>query len=321
MTVPTVDVLAVDALAVDVLAVGEAMAVFCPDPPMPLRGATTLSMSVAGAEANVAVHLAALGLRTVFRSRVGDDPFGELIRDRLTEAGVDARLETVIAAPTGVYFKDPGAGGTRVHYYRAGSAASTMDESTWSDAPAARLVHLSGITPALSDSCDRMVRAALSADRGSSVLSFDVNFRPRLWDPATAAPILAALANRADIVFVGQDEAETLWGSTTPADVRDVLPSAGRLIVKDGGIGVTEIGPDGITFEPALPVDIIESVGAGDAFAAGYLYGLLTGRRSAERLRIGHHLAANALRTAADVGAPITAVDLMAAIVKEDDFA
>ncbi len=305
---PAADGFAVDGLVVDVLTIGEAMAVLCPDPPGPLRHATTLSMSVAGAEANVAVHLAALGLRTVFASRVGDDPFGEMIRGRLEDAGVQALLETSADAPTGVYFKDPGATGTRVHYYRAGSAASTMDESIWAAAPAARLVHLSGITPALSPSCAGLLSAALS--RRPATISFDVNYRARLWPTEIAAPALAEAANQADIVFVGQDEAETLWGTPTPAAVRALLPEPKILVIKDGGIGVTAFESGDVTFEPAVPVEIVESVGAGDAFAAGYLYGFLTGRPQAERLRIGHRLAANALRTAADVGAPITADDL-----------
>jgi 2-dehydro-3-deoxygluconokinase len=303
-----------DGTAVDVLAVGEVMAVLCPDPPGPLRYASSLTMSVAGAEANVAVHLAGLGVRTAFRSRIGADPFGELIRDRLDASGVTALLSVAPDAPTAVYFKDPHPAGTRVHYYRAGSAAAGMDASIWADVPAARLIHLSGITPALSPSCADLIEAAFDrrhAATGGATISFDINYRPRLWPTETAGPHLAALANRADVVFVGRDEAETLWGTPTPADIRDRLPHAGALVVKDGSVGATVFGSGGTVFEPTVPVEIVEAVGAGDAFASGYLYGLLHGRSESERLRIGHRLAANALRTAADVGTPITADDLI----------
>lgn len=314
----------------DVLAVGEAMAMLCPDPPAPLRQAVTLTLSVAGAEANVAVHLAALGLRTVFVSRVGDDPFGERIGDRLRAAGVDALLATHPAAPTGVYFKDPAATGTRVHYYRAGSAAASMDASVWATCPPARLVHLSGVTPALSPSCARLVWNALThRPIAGATMSFDVNFRPALWAPTKAGPVLAALANRADIVFVGLDEAATLWGTTDAAQVRAVLDRPGLLIVKDGGVGATafaanaagsaNVAADMVTFQPAGPIEILEPVGAGDAFAAGYLFGVLTGRSPREQLRLGHHLAGVALRTVADVGDPPTTADLLTATADRED--
>jgi 2-dehydro-3-deoxygluconokinase len=310
----------------DVLAVGEAMAVLSPDPPGSLRHARTLAMSAAGAEANVAVHLAALGLRTAFVSRVGDDPFGELLRDRLTSAGVVAALTTDPTAPTGVYFKDPGDTGTRVHYYRAGSAAATMDESVWCDRRPARVVHLSGITPALSATCARLVATAL-AERpiAGATMSFDVNYRPRLWSVERAAPVLATLANQADLVFVGLDEAATLWGTTTPKQVREVLDRPAMVVVKDGATGATAFGPGGTlgsdhaVFEPALPVEVVERVGAGDAFAAGFLYGTLTGRTVRERLRFGHHLAADALLTVADVGTPRVLAELLEAVIDRED--
>jgi 2-dehydro-3-deoxygluconokinase len=151
------------------------------------------------------------------------------------------------------------------------------------------------------------------------MMSFDVNFRPGLWRPAVAAPILAALANQADIVFVGLDEAETLWGSTCAADVRTVINRPDQLIVKDGAVGATLFSPTATAFEPATPIEIVEPVGAGDAFAAGYLFGLLTDRPPADRLRIGHRLACAALRTTADVGAPLAMADLPSFPIAEED--
>ena len=93
---------------VDVLAVGEAMVVLSPDPPVPLDHAVTLTMSTAGAEANVVTHVARLGLRAAFASRVGNDPFGRMITGTLHGAGVNTAIEVVPGWPTGVYFKDPG---------------------------------------------------------------------------------------------------------------------------------------------------------------------------------------------------------------------
>ena len=116
----------------DLLTAGEAMAVATPDPPRPLREGPRLALGVAGAEANVASYLARLGHSVGFVGRIGADPFGGLISDFLTAAGVSCYLSVLEDFPTGVYFKDPAPAGTNVHYYRAGSAASTMDASVWS---------------------------------------------------------------------------------------------------------------------------------------------------------------------------------------------
>lgn len=270
-----------------------------------------MRLDVAGAESTVACYLAMLGARVAWVSRVGDDPLGRLVRQRVGSYGVDTALvETDPGAPTGVFFKDPRlpadpGSHTSVHYYRAGSAASRLGPELLHEPALAncRLLHLSGITPALSDSCAEMVDGALTARPGARpVVSFDVNYRPGLWAPATAAPLLAALANRADIAFVGLDEAALLWGAATADEVRALLPGPGRLIVKDGPVGATSFGTYGATTVPAEPVDIVEPVGAGDAFAAGYLFGCLRGLDEPARLRLGHRVAGAALRTTSDVG-------------------
>jgi len=131
-------------------------------------------------------------------------------------------------------------------------------------------------------------------------LSFDVNHRPALWADGAAAPTLRALAERADIVFVGLDEANVLWGCRTADDVREILPSPAHLIVKDGDVGATEFGDEGRVFVPALTIEVLEAVGAGDAFAAGYLAALLAGRGSAERLAAGHERACLVLQSVSD---------------------
>ena len=295
----------------DAVCVGEAMALVTPDPPHPLAEGGPMRLDVAGAESTVACYLAMLGARVAWASRVGDDPLGRLVRQRVGGHGVDTTLvETDPDAPTGVFFKDPRVptdpdSRTTVHYYRTGSAASRLGPGVL-DEPAltgCRLLHLSGITPALSGSCAELVDRALSAHPvPGPIVSFDVNYRPGLWTRATAAPILAALANRADIAFVGLDEAALLWGTGTAAEVRALLPWPSRLVVKDGPVGATSFGPQGARTVPAESVDVVEPVGAGDAFAAGYLFGYLRGLAEPARLRLGHRVAGAALRTTGDVG-------------------
>ena len=281
----------------DVICVGESMALVTPDPPGRLAAGGPAHLDVAGAESTVACYLAQLGLRVAWASRVGADPLGTLLRERVAAFGVDVSLvDTDPDARTGVFFKDPKPTGTDVYYYRDGSAASRLDASILGSLRG-RLVHLSGITPALSAGCAELARQAVAR----LPVSFDVNHRPALWPAARAAPVLLELARRAEVVFVGRDEAERLWGTRIAADVRDLIGGTGTLVVKDGAVGATSFGPDGVTFEPAPPVEVVEPVGAGDAFAAGYLGGRLRGLSESERLRLGHRVAGAALRVVGDV--------------------
>jgi 2-dehydro-3-deoxygluconokinase len=289
----------------EVVCVGESMALVTPDPPRPLAQPGPARIDVAGAESTVACYLAGLGATVAWASRVGDDPLGQLLLNQVGGYGVETALvEVDPGAPTGVFFKDPGAR-TRVYYYRAGSAASRLGPELL-DRPelaGARLIHLTGITPALSQSCTALVERALT-DRpvSGARYSFDLNYRPALWSPEQAGPVLRALAARADTVFVGLDEAERLWGTRTADQVRELIPEPELLVVKDGPVGATSYGPAGITFVPSRAVEVAEPVGAGDAYAAGYLYGLLRDLPEQARLRLGHLVAAAALRVTGDVG-------------------
>jgi len=262
-----------------------------------------VAVSAAGAELNVAVHLSRLGVPVRFAGRVGDDPFGRRLRDALVAEGVDvAGLELDPERPTGVYAKDPDGRGTAVHYYRAGSAATRMSEPAAGILDGVSAVHLTGITPALSEACARLVTRLLRDPTRS--VSFDVNHRHALWPPDVAGPRLLALARQADVVFVGLDEAMRLWRTAHPHDVRALLPDVGELVVKDGATAATAyVGPL-VETVPALPVDVVEAVGAGDAFAAGYLAGRWSGASVAGALRQGHVVAAATLTEHSDHGRP-----------------
>jgi 2-dehydro-3-deoxygluconokinase len=255
-------------------------------------------VAVGGAESNVAMHLASLGHPAHWLSRLGDDPLGDRVLRTITESGVDTSLvERDASCQTGVYFKDKTPGGSsRVFYYRKDSAASHMSPSDlerW-NLPKSSRVHVSGITPALSASCSALIDLIVN---GPYSVSFDVNYRPALWPVDQAGPRLLALADRAETVFVGLDEAQTLWDVADAEDVAGLLPNPTRVVVKDGATEAVEFlrGPGGhslIVREGAISVDVVEPVGAGDAFAAGYLSALMSGAPALERLRSGHRLAA-----------------------------
>src|SRR5690554_4587696 len=217
-----------------IITLGETMVMVTPSSAESLEQAQDFRLDIGGAESNVATHLAALGHEASWVSRVGDDALGRRLTATIQARGVDTSMVEVTAdAPTGVYFKDPGAG---VLYYRRGSAASTLGPGILDQVPLldAELVHVSGITPALSPGCGALIDAAIDRlEDTDTLVSFDVNYRSGLWSVADAAPRLHRLAQRADIVFVGLDEAETLWGTRTPGEVRAILHAPARLVIKD----------------------------------------------------------------------------------------
>lgn len=286
----------------ELVTVGESMLLLTPTAGDRLDVAKNLEVHTAGAESNVAVHLARLGHRVCWVSRVGGDIIGDRLVAEFGAAGVDVSLvRRESGHPTGVYFKDNDGSHTRLLYYRAGSAASTVEPGDLAPVlDQTGIVHLTGITSALSESCRKTVEFVLDHSDGVEV-SFDVNHRAALWpDHATAAETLLGLARKADTVFVGRDEAHRLWGAERAEDVRALLPDVPRLVVKDGDIGATSyVGADAV-FCPAPVVDVVEPVGAGDAFAAGYLSARLRDLSELARLRWGHLLAAVALLSTAD---------------------
>jgi len=294
--------------APEVLCIGESMALFVPAETGPPDKVRTWWRTIGGAESNVACHLPALGVPSGWASAVGDDPFGRAMLREIAAAGVDVSAAYIDPGrPTGLYIKESGSGGSPVRYYRTGSAASGMgpellDRIDFADV---RVLHLSGITPALSDSCLALVRALLDVPRDDLRVSFDVNLRPALWAGRDIS-LLAELAGRADIVLSGDDEARHVWGTGEPAELRALLPGPHTLVVKHGERGATLVEGDAEPlFAPALRVDVVEPVGAGDAFAAGFLAATLRGASPMARLRQGHLQAAATLLTHDDVGVPL----------------
>ncbi len=290
----------------DLLALGETMALVVPARPEPLEEAQDFHVAIGGAESNVACHLAAAGHRTAWVSALGQDALGRRVRADIASHGVDVsavRLDP--SAPTGLYVKDPGHG---VTYYRSGSAASRLgpDDLGRVDLACARIVHLTGITLALSASCRDLVHAAIDAAHAAGALvSLDVNHRPSLWGSTEeAAREILAAARRADVVLVGRDEAETLWGTVTADEIRALLPDVPHLVVKDAEIEAVEFTGGARTAAPTPRVEVVEAVGAGDAFAAGWFDGLLHGAEPAERLARGHARAAHALSSTQDIPTP-----------------
>ncbi|WP_424889902.1 sugar kinase [Streptomyces sp. XH2] len=374
--------------APEAVCLGESMVAFRPAAERaPLADAATFARGIGGAESNVACALAAAGHRTQWVGRVGADAFGDHLVAAIAAYGVDvSAVQRDPGRPTGVYFRTagersvglpapPGPFGpplSEVLYYRAGSAASAMSPDLVPRATAwsGRVLHLTGITAALSAGCLALLRALTEPRPGRPLVSFDVNYRVALWRNAPDGPaVLASLARRSDIVFVGEDEARAAWGLHGAAAIRSALPEPRVLVVKRGAAGATVYvraaadgsgtgavlaaaggpatddalaaadrpdrrlraglppgGPapggasgtvgapdaapapaplaDAVVSVPALSVDVVAPVGAGDAFAAGFLSGTLRGLTPGQCLRHGHLMAAAALTAPGDLAAP-----------------
>ncbi|MFG2757510.1 sugar kinase [Streptomyces wuyuanensis] len=327
---------AVDAGVVDVVCLGESMVTFLPSRPGRLADVPSFARAIGGAESNVACALAAAGHSVKWVSRVGADGFGDHLIAAVAAYGVDTgAVRRDPGRPTGIYFRTATDRATDAHevvYYRAGSAASAMSPANVpaDDLDRTRILHLSGITAALSPDCLALMRVLTARRPGRPLLSFDVNHRPGLGrdDPA----VLLELARGADLVFVGEDEAQHAWGLHGPAAIREALPEPAVLVVKQGARGAvayarearttghgpsagspapgpdTRPGPGGArettTHVPAPSVDVVAPVGAGDAFAAGFLSATLRGLPVGARLRHGHLMAAAALTVPGDLGSP-----------------
>jgi 2-dehydro-3-deoxygluconokinase len=277
---------------------GETMALLAAADVGPLRHQPLLHLRTGGAESNVAVGLSRLGGRATWIGRVGDDELGELVLADMRAEGVDVDHAVVDpGGPTGLMIRSRRtATVARVAYYRSGSAGSRLAPS---DVPvdvvrAAGVLHVTGITPALSPSARAATFAAVEEARAAGVpVSLDVNHRAALWGADEARSVVTDLAARVDVLFAGEDEAELLLGAgAAPADASAALLGLAGLgpahvVLKRGARGAIAF-VDGVVLDvPPHPVVPIDAVGAGDAFVAGYLAELLAGGDVKTRLATG----------------------------------
>ncbi|WP_435822144.1 sugar kinase [Actinacidiphila alni] len=320
---------AFEGAAFDVVCLGESMVTFVPSVPGRLADVPSFHRAIGGAESNVACTLARTGHRARWISRVGADGFGDHLVATIAAAGVDvSAVQRDPHRPTGIYFRTAGERATgpetgperaEVVYYRAGSAASALspDLVARADAWSGRVLHLTGITPALSADALALTRRLTRREPGRPLVSFDVNHRPALWRDADPR-VCVDLARGCDLVFVGEDEAQAAWGLPDADAIRAALPEPETLVVKQGAAGATVFSGGDRLRVPGLAVDVVAHVGAGDAFAAGYLSAALRGLPVRDRVRHGHVLAAAALTEPGDLGTPPSRAHADALVALDD---
>ncbi|MET7460761.1 sugar kinase [Nonomuraea sp. NPDC005501] len=277
--------------ATDLVTFGETMALFAARRTGPLRFARDFDLGVGGAESNVAIGVSRLGHRAAWVGRVGADEFGDLIRSTLLGEGVDARAITDPGAPTGLMIK-----GRRtaelvdVRYYRSASAGSRLSPGDLDPdlVAGARVLHVSAITPALSGSAREAVRHAMALARSAGALvSLDVNYRAALWSPAEAGAWLRETVADVDVLFATGPEGRLIADVEEPVELARALAALGprHVLVKAGAEGALELSDGVVRHAEPYRVTEVDPVGAGDAFAAGWLAGWLSGHDPEERLR------------------------------------
>lgn len=269
--------------AARVVTVGETMALMRSAQIGSLAHLPSVDIALGGAESNLAIGLQRLGVPAAWISRVGDDPLGTRVVREIRAEGVQVHCAVDSARPTGLMVKSrPSAATTRVDYYRAGSAASALEPT---DLPPglieqAEILHVSGITPLLSTSAHATLVAAVRRAAAAGVrVSLDVNYRSRLGSRELLAERLDEVLEHVDVLFGGPEELTILAPQVPEGDTAALL----RALAEEGRQVVAKLGPDGAAAlaDGALHevaghrVEATDTVGAGDAFVAGYLSALL----------------------------------------------
>lgn len=278
----------------EVITFGESMGLFMPNSPKRIEYAHTFEKSFGGAESNVAIGLARLGISSGWFGRLGNDPLGKHILKAIRGEGVDvSRAILTDHHPTGLMLRETIPTQANVYYYRNESAASAMKPEELDEAyiQEAKLLHITGITPALSESSEQTVRMAIQLARKHGVkVSFDPNLRMKLWPLERARSVLLELAQQVDYFIPGWDELCLLYETDDFEQIKEKLAALGNVTILKSKDDFTWVMEKGRTEQvPFFKVDqVIDPVGAGDGFCAGFLAGLMRGFELTEAVKIGN---------------------------------
>jgi 2-dehydro-3-deoxygluconokinase len=275
----------------ELVTMGETMALLTQERTTPLRHTRTLELGVGGSESNVAIGASRLGVTSAWIGRVGDDELGHLVTRELRAEGVRTLASEDRTRPTAIMLKAARTSrSVHVTYYRSNSAGSTLgpDDVDATLLSNAKVFHTSAITSALSRTAAVAVRESIEICRASGTLvSVDLNFRRALWSENEAREEFRHLASKADIIFATEEEARILCKTADHVSMARELSShgSGIAVVKRGPLGAVAVIRGVEHVVEAVPVKVVDSVGAGDAFAAGFLSALILGHENRTALR------------------------------------
>ena len=284
------------------------MAMFVAKTCGPLHEVEEFTRMLAGAEVNVAIGLKRLGHSVAYVTKLGTDPFGTYIENKLKSEGLDVQISKDEDHFTGYQLKGKVMeGDPEVFYYRRNSAASclSVEDIEKVDLEGARVLHITGIPPALSKSCREATYRLIERAREKNMLvSFDPNLRPTLWESQEVMiETINDIASRADIVLPGTAEGKILMGSDKPEEIAEFYRKNGAkaVIIKAGGAGAYVDWEDGKAFYPGYKVkEVVDTVGAGDGFAVGILSAWLEGLQMPEMVDRGNAIGSIQVSVASD---------------------
>jgi len=280
-------------LSTDLFTFGESLSVFISSDTDSVMSATKFERVTAGAEVNVAVALARLGLKAQYFSRFGNDQLGSVMLADIEAEGVDVSLAKRVDSFTGAMVRNPGkTAPVAISYLRKGSAASTIEPSDILDSyiSSTRWLHATGITCAISESGAKTVKHALEKAAQLKVKSsFDLNIRRKLWSEDAARKVLEPLARDVELLIGGEDEYQVVFGQVDPKQILAEVNKRGcKIAVMTKGDQKMRFSIDG-NYEEITPPKVfaVDPVGSGDAFTGGVIAGLLSGMSTKQALEQG----------------------------------
>lgn len=267
----------------DVITIGEAMITFSPNTTGPMKFVNVFEKRVGGAELNLAIGCSRLGLKVGYISRLGNDEFGKHIHTFAKGEGIDmSQVKLIDGYPTSLNFRELMADGNgRTFYYRDKSPTLALNPNDLDEEyiKKAKILHITGIYPAISTNNMRVIHRAIEiAKQNGLMISFDPNIRLRMWSKEEAREVLSEILPHTDILLAGDEEMDIIIGEKDPKAIIESVKEMGVsfVAVKQGENGsVGYYNGEIIDAPPVKATKVIDTVGAGDGFNAGILYGIL----------------------------------------------
>ncbi|KEF35825.1 sugar kinase, ribokinase [Schinkia azotoformans MEV2011] len=292
----------------DILTIGDALVSFNPSTTGPLRFVNTFERKVGGAELNVAIGCSRLGLKAGWISRLGKDEFGKYVYNFVRGEGVDvSQVKLVEGYPTSIYFKELlSSEKVNSYYYRQQSPTLSfnINEIDEDYVKQAKIFHISGVFPAVNDvNKEVMLHLLKMAKKHNLTVTLDPNIRLKLWSPEEARETLLSYLPYVDVLLIGEEEAEILLRTSEPDQFIQEVTKAGihHAVLKQGERGATAFKDgDKVNVPAHHDIDVVDVIGAGDGFAAGYLYSMIQGWTLEKSVTFANAVAAHVISVKGD---------------------
>lgn len=280
----------------DVITIGDAMIAMCPEKKGPILFSNTFERKVGGAELNVAIGCARLGLKSGWISNLGNDDFGKYILRTVRSESIDtSEVKLIDGYQTSVYFREIlSDGSSRSFYYREKSPTSTMKAEELNEEyfKNAKVLHITGVFPSILKNNQKIILEAIKlAKKYNLLVSFDPNIRLKMWTKDEAKDFITSILPDVDILLIGDEEVELLLDEFNIEKAIKTFHDYGisKVIIKRGAKGA--VGSDGSNtyyVDGIKPKALVDTVGAGDGFAAGFLSATLKGQSFEDTIRFAN---------------------------------